>query len=124
MKTALLLLSILSTFGACDSEKPDCTFDKIKFDLELIDEVGLRGPKDGKVLVDYEFCIPQKDAFKSEVVNINPYINMDKYTKGRIGCSDKEWHCMGNTGSQNYREILCALSNLDYVVEIREVFFE
>ena len=94
------------------------------FDLEKIDNNGLRGPPDGKVSVDYEFCIPHEEDKLQGISDIDADIRCKQGPGGRIGCSADEYLCIGNTGMKDFKRILCSLSMLDYVERIDETFWE
>src|SRR5438045_7770282 len=59
---------------------------KITFDLASIDGTGLTGPPDGRVAVDYEFCVPATPAHLAEVRRIDPTVRAYPRGRGRIGC--------------------------------------
>ncbi|MCB0549149.1 MAG: hypothetical protein KDD19_16340 [Phaeodactylibacter sp.] len=96
---------------------------KIRFDLSQLDEAGLIGPKDGKVALDYEFCIPRQEQYRKEVEGIDPSLKVQT-ARGRIGCGSDQYLCLGNTHQENFREILYRLAKLDYVEKIERAFFE
>ncbi len=123
----LLLLYITS----CKSKKntiatykaPLCQLSKMTFDLNSMDADGLMGEKGDKVLVDYEFCIPDAPKYLVEVKVINPQLNCI-VSNGRSGCKEEQLLCIGNTGQGTYRSVLCRLSQLSYIREINRVFWE
>ena len=92
--------------------------------MNEIDENGLIGPPDGKVAVDYEFCIPYDNAHLQEIKEIDPDIGCDYGPTGRIGCTNNEYLCIGNTHQKDFRSILCKLSTLGYVERIDRTFWE
>jgi hypothetical protein len=96
---------------------------KITFSIEGLDADGLSGPADGKVSVDYEFCIPETDAAQAEVKAIDPSVKFSK-ARGRIGRKDGEWLCTGNTHQKDCRAILERLAKLTYVRRINQCFWE
>jgi hypothetical protein len=100
------------------------TLAKITFDTAVIHEDGLRGPADGLVAVSYEFCIPAKDECYQQVRAIDPRIQIMQGTRGRIGCSNDQALCIGQTHQPNFRQVLQKLAALEYVTEIRECVFE
>ena len=97
---------------------------KINFDLSQIDENGLMGQEGGKVSVDYEFCIPAGEAYADEVKSIDPSIGIYLHTKGRIGCEEDQWLCLGNTHQKDWKDILKSLAALDYVKRIEQNYWE
>ena len=97
---------------------------KIKFRLDDIRPDGLRGPPDGLKSVAYEFCIPTSKLACDEVKRIDPSVNMQPGSRGRVGCTKEQTLCIGTTHQPNWREVLKKLSALAYIAEIRECFFE
>ncbi len=120
LKIFLLLIGII----ALPTCLPDGTdMEKIKFDLDQIDKDGLIGPADGKRTLAYEFCIPAEASAREEVKAIDSAIQVFEGSSGRIGCSDQQWLCMGETRF-DYRQVLQQLAGLDYVEKIDQAFFE
>ncbi|MET4696416.1 hypothetical protein [Endozoicomonas lisbonensis] len=119
----MLLLSL--TLSGCSvfrgASEP---MEKIQFDLNKLDARGLYGQPDGLLALSYEFCIPDNIDYVTEVMAIDPTVVVYKQSPGRIGCTEKEYLCIGNTATDDYLEILQSLSKLKYVKEIREAFFE
>ena len=127
MKRFSILLTIVVLFaaGGCGNEDPVTrTKAKISFDLDQLDENGLRGPADGKVALSYEFCIPNDDQKKKAVRQIDPSVRFMPGSKGRIGAKKGECLCIGNTHQRDAIRILKKLSELPYVEKIDECFFE
>lgn len=129
IKYRLLLPFFLSLAGwiACSEKaKPEDPgiWKKIKIDLNRLDENGLAGPANGKVAVNYEFCIPASDKNWNEVKKIDRTLQLQKNSKGRIGCDNNTWLVVGSTHQQRYRRVLYELASLDYVKQIQETFFE
>lgn len=124
----LAVFLFLFPLAACGSRKNDQALPpeaaKIKFDLSQFDAAGLRGPPDGKMVVDYEFCIPKKEEFAKEIRTIDPSAKCFSSSKGRIGCTSGEYLCIGNTHQRNYRKILLRLARLGYIQRIEETFYE
>jgi hypothetical protein len=98
--------------------------DKISFDLEMINEDGLRGKPDGLVAVSYEFCIPAEKVHEDEIRSIDPTIQISCESPGRIGCGQNQWLCIGSTHQKDFKVVLRRLACLDYVDKIDECFFE
>lgn len=118
------LLPLLS--ASCHSSKVQPSpeqLQKIRFDLSELDENGLLGPEDGKVALDYEFCIPRREEYRKEAESIDPSLKVQE-ASGRIGCGKEEYLCLGNTHQENYKEILYRLAQLEYVERIERAFFE
>jgi hypothetical protein len=112
---------------ACQPPAPnaeDTATDKIAFDLAEFDENGLYGPADDKRSLDYEFCLPQGEAYAQEVMAIDPSLRLLPDSAGRIGCTDTETLAIGNTHQENFQMILLELANLDYVERIQRVDWE
>ena len=68
--------------------------------------------------------IPDNIDYVSEVMAIDPTVVIYKQSPGRIGCTESEYLCVGNTATDSYLEVLQNLASLKYVKEIREAFFE
>jgi len=97
---------------------------KIRFDLARLDADGLQGPPDGLKSLDYEYCIPNEADAIAQVRSIDPTARIYRESPGRIGCSETEVLCLGNTHQSGYRAVLGELAGLCFVHEIREAFFE
>jgi hypothetical protein len=118
---------IVMSFAACSQKaKPENPYvwNKVKVDFNRLDENGLAGPPNGKVAVNYEFCIPGADKYWNEVHKIDKTAQLQKTSKGRAGCNKSEWLVIGSTHQENYRRVLYELASLTYVKEIQETFFE
>ena len=118
----LLLLPIFSCHTPQLQPSPE-ELQKIRFDLSKLDKDGLLGPPDGKVALDYEFCIPRKEQYRKEVESIDPSLKIQT-VKGRIGCGRDQYLCLGYTHQEHYREVLYRLAGLGYVERIERAFFE
>lgn len=94
---------------------------KINFDLGQIDENGMTGPADGKVLFAYEFCVPDDAAKLDEVKAIDPSLQCTLGSPGRIGCAKDQYLCIGAGGT---RETVLELASLDYVARIDPFYGE
>lgn len=105
------------------SENPEL-LSKIYFDLSKLNDYGLYGAPDGLQSVSYEFCIPKLEKLVNEVQSIDSTIIIYKDSPGRIGCSEDEYLCIGNTHQKNYREVLHKLAELEYIKKIAQSFFE
>jgi len=125
-----LTITIIMLLCACGSQqssyRPDeKALEKIKFGLDHINEQGLSGPEDGKTAVHYEFCIPNSPEFLRAVQKIDPSLQTQPGSKGRVGClRGREVLCMGNTHQEKWREILYRLAELPYVESIVQTHFE
>ncbi len=128
----LILFSFLILF-ACKSTKNDiikpvtlpegCKLEKIKFDLAKIDQRGLIGDEDNKVAVDFEFCIPKTSNAIEEVMAIYPQFKQQE-GKGKSNCGEHQILILGNTYNNDYKNILCKLSRLEYIKEIKQTYWE
>jgi uncharacterized Zn finger protein (UPF0148 family) len=96
---------------------------RIELDLTKLDANGLRGPAGGKVLVAYEFCIPNTAECKAEVKAIDKSVRFMPGSRGRIGAGKDECLCIGETGP-NYKTVLERLGALPYIKRIIECHWE
>ncbi len=122
----LLTVAVGLTLATCKPQqrKQDLhALEKIEFDLSQIDEQGLIGPDDGKVIVDYEFCVPEGEKYADEVMAIDPTLQAP-LSNGRINCGEGYMLFIGNTHQKNWEEVLMKLARLEYVEEIRRVMWE
>ena len=97
---------------------------KIRFDLDTIGDDGLVGPPDGRRSVSYEFCVPGDAELVDQVRQIDATLEVYPDSRGRIGCSEDESLCIGNTHQPEFRGVLLKLAALPYVKEIHESHFE
>lgn len=97
---------------------------KITFDVSSLNGDGLRGPPDGLVAVSYEFCIPDTEAHRSEIRAIDPTVEFQGGSPGRIGCGPGQCLCIGMTHQPGFRRILRTLAQKSYIQRIDECFFE
>lgn len=126
--TNLLLIFCFLAFSCSSSDTivdeavkdNDCVYSKIKFDFLSLDERGLNSTNKA---IDFEFCIPNHMDQLMEVKNIDSSLKSQK-GKGRSNCSENYLLIVGSTYNKNYKKILCKLSQLDYVKEINESFWE
>lgn len=126
IKTYTVFVVLLLNLMSCQRRivTDDSTaWNKIKLDFKRLDAQGLSGPTDGKVSVQYEFCIPAEAKYRRAVQKIDPTAQQNP-GKGRIGCSDKEWLMIGNTHQNRYKRVLYELATLPYVKRIEETFWE
>lgn len=98
--------------------------DKLDFDIDALDKDGLIGTASGKVSVDYEFCIPKGEEFEKQVLAIDPEIKIYTQSMGRSGCGKTQSLVIGNTHKVGHRKILIAFSSLDFVKQIKRVWWE
>jgi hypothetical protein len=97
---------------------------KIAFDITRLDENGLLRSADAKRALAYEFCIPATAHYSVEVKGIDPTVQYNSESSGRIGCGPLEHLCIGSTHQPNFRHILQQLAKLPYVQRIDEAYFE
>lgn len=122
----LILLILIGV--SCSQSKSikisEATLAKIKFPIDQIDDNGLYGSADGKRSLDYEFCIPKDETSIAIIKKINPNIQMPEGSRGRINCKKTQQLCLGNTHHKDWKNQLLEIANQDFVVEIRQNFFE
>jgi hypothetical protein len=98
---------------------------KIMLDLDDFNDEGLqKSPDGGLYSVHYEFCIPATEEALNEVKNINPLVGVYKTSKGRSGCSDKEWLCISSSRQKDFKKIILQLAGLSYIRRITQTFWE
>ena len=97
---------------------------KVTFDLEQLNDDGLIGPPTGHRSLMYEFCIPADSASAAQVRSIDPSVKMYSMSPGRIGCTDDQVLCIGETHQPGWRTVLGQLSALDYIERIDQSFAE
>ncbi len=97
---------------------------KIRFDPAKLNEEGLQGPRDGLRALHYEYCLPDRPDVMREVSAIDPTLEVQRGSRGRIGCGAGELLCMGHTHQSGHLAVLERLASHREVVEIRESFFE
>jgi len=119
-----LLLISLCPYGLAAHQSPIPPRSKITFNLEQLDEQGLYGPPDGLRALHYEFCIPADPEFEAQVRRLDPSCQIFKNSPGRIGCTEEEYLCLGNTHQADFKTVLLNLAQLPYVKRIDQAFFE
>lgn len=123
---AAVVLAACFTDCARRSPQPQnpAIWKKIALDFKRIDEQGLSGPPDGKVAVNYEFCIPAEAVKWKEVSRIDPSAQKHEQAKGRVSCGPDQWLVIGSTHQPEYKLKLYKLASLPYVTVIRQAFWE
>ena len=96
---------------------------KITFDLTNISPEGLIGNHNNLRSLSYEFCIPKNSQYLFQIKDLDSTISFSN-SKGRIGCTEKEYLCIGDTHKPNWREILIGIAKLSYVAKINQFFGE
>jgi hypothetical protein len=129
MKHALFLLTVLAVctgaVNSCGSSKQKQPSEKISFDLSEFTDDGLRErPKGEFNAISYEFCIPADEETLNEVKKIDTTLSVYKTSKGRSGCSDKEWLCIGKSHRAGFKSVILKLASLRYIRKISETFWE
>lgn len=125
------LIILLSIVFSCTSSKnksvneniENCNLDKIKFKLSIFDKNGLTGDENNKVALDYEFCVPNTPEILTKINEIDSSIKPIK-GKGRTKCNSDAILLIGNSYNKDIKKILCNLSQLEYITEINQVFWE
>jgi len=112
-------LSVYVTLAPAQRTSP-----KIEVDLAEVNDAGLRGPPTALRAVHYEFCIPAAERYATEVLGIDPTLQLLPKSRGRIGCTNRQLLAVGSTHQQGYREVLERLAALPYITRIVESFFE
>lgn len=98
---------------------------KITFDISTTSgERSIDSPPDRLRAVNYEFCVPKESKFVAEVKAIDSSIMFHGSSRGRIGCSENQYLCIGTIQSPQWKEILLSLARLDYVERIDQFFGE
>jgi hypothetical protein len=124
----IVVFLLASVFiGSCKNKRmPEdaSVWNKVAINLSKLDENGLAGPSNGKVAVNYEFCIPQEDKHWKAVQKIDKTAQKMPGSAGRIGCDKQSWLIVGSTHQPNFKRVLYDLASLPYVVKIQETFWE
>jgi hypothetical protein len=120
--TLVVLIAQWSCSNKSQADDPD-VWKKVHLNFKDIDNDGLTGPKNGKVSVSYEFCIPKEERVWKKVKKIDATAEKSG-SKGRIGCSDAQWLVIGNTHQERYKKVLYDLASLPQVERIEQAFFE
>ncbi len=98
---------------------------KIKFDLNEFTDDGYRQRALGEVMsINYEFCIPADENAWKEVSGIDSTLRLMKGSKGRSGCSDSEWLCIGSSRQNGFKNVIITLADKKYIRKITETFWE
>ncbi|TNE57824.1 MAG: hypothetical protein EP344_10730 [Bacteroidetes bacterium] len=127
MKNLFFVIATVYSLAACQSKKlPEgsARWAKIQMNFSQIDSNGLAGSGNGKVAVNYEFCIPAHKRYWSQVRKIDTTAIRMPTATGRIGCSDEEWLIIGSTHQPGYLQVLYQLAGLAYIRKIEETYWE
>lgn len=108
------------------TQTPDnpAAWKKIHLDFQRIDANGLAGRPDGKVAVNYEFCIPAGKQYWKTVHSIDSTTVLQKASKGRVGCTETQWLVIGNTHQPNHLKVLYDLAKQPFISRIEETYWE
>lgn len=106
-----------------DNINENCNTNKIKFKLTIFDKNGLTGDENNKVALDYEFCVPDNPDILNAIREIDSGIKPIK-GKGRTKCNSDAILLIGNSYNKDIKKILCKLSQLEYITEINQVYWE
>ena len=110
-------------FSSCQEVNQNSYMDKIKFDMDTIDEHGLEIGSENKSSVFYQFCIPYSDSLALVVFKIEPALDVYRDVAGEIACTENQMLCMGHTHPNNWKLKLINLAKLPYVGDIKRVSF-
>ena len=124
LKLSLVAILII-TIASCSLFKSKAfkqAESKMNFEFSKLDKNGLI-KKRGSSLA-YEFCIPNNETYLDKIKEIDESISIYKSGSGRIGCSNNEILCIGETHNKDYKRILTQTAELEYVKSINESFFE
>ena len=124
IQTTAFLLFCCWLLTNCANQKILHPSPKIGFDINALDKEGLMGPADGKVAVNYEFCVPADNHYLNQVRQIDPSLRFHKKSKGRIACSKAEWLCIGNTHQEHAKMKLQRLAEFTFIKRIERAYFE
>ena len=123
-----MFLSLGFFLHACKTKPPTIqevkvmgNTEKFDFDINALDSDGLIGPPDGKVAVDYQFCIPKGEEFEKQILAIDPDLRISANSRF---CSGDQSVAFGTTHKPGNQEILRGLSELDFVKKINRVWYE
>ncbi len=123
LKIVVIYLSVFDVCVIADSNLIANT-DKIEFDMSKLNQQGLYGPANGLRSLSYEFCIPADEHFVSVIQDIDPEIKIYRQSPGRIGCTQAEYLCMGDTHNKPYQSIFYELADLSFINRIIQSVFE
>lgn len=115
MRAVWCLVALLT---ACASKAP-IGLEKIRFDLKKVDVNGLEGPSAGKREIVYQFCVPNTEARRLEIAELDPTARFESEVAGRAGCTSDEILVHARTGAPNWRGRMEAVAALPYVKSIR-----
>jgi len=124
LKLSLVAILII-TIASCSLFKSKAVKQaesKMNFEFSKLYKNGLI--KKRGISLAYEFCIPNNETYLDKIKEIDESISIYKSGSGRIGCSNNEILCIGETHNKDYKRILTQIAELEYVKSINESFFE
>jgi hypothetical protein len=124
VRSAVLALLMATTIAGCTADAYRREREKIEFEMYEIDDRGLEGPPGGKRRVAYEFCIPSRKDYVTQVRVIDPSLQLFPTVPGRAGCTTEQILAIGHTASPQWRERIERLAALRYVKRILRSDFE
>lgn len=98
--------------------------EKIRLDLSGSNEDGLYGPPNGLRAMSYEFCIPARQSLADDIRAIDRTIQIFPNSRGRIGCTNEQYLCVGSSHQPGFRLVLTRLAQLEYVTRIDPSYAE
>lgn len=124
LRTADGALALTLVREAAASTSAATAGSRIRFDLDRLNPDGLQGAPDGLRALHYEYCIPDKPEAVRQVTAIDPTLQIQRGSPGRVGCATGELLCLGHTHQPGHRAVLERLITLPFIAEIHEAFFE
>lgn len=121
---SLALLTGAMVSAGCTADAHRREREKIDFEMTEIDDRGLEGPEGGKRRVAYEFCIPSRQDYITQVRVIDPSLQLFPTVPGRAGCTTEQILAIGHTAAPQWRERIERLAALRYVKRILRSDFE
>ncbi len=122
--SGLALLAVAMFAAGCTADAYRREREKIEFDMAEIDDRGLEGPPGGRRRVAYEFCIPSRQDYITQVRVIDPSLQLFPTVPGRSGCTTEQILAIGHTAAPQWRERIERLAALRYVKRILRSDFE
>lgn len=116
MRAAAGCVAIL--LAACVSQAPT-GLEKIRFDLKKVDVNGFEGPPADKREIAYQFCVPNTEDKRLEIMELDPTVRFESEAAGRAGCTADQILVHAHTGAPNWRGRMEAVAALPYVKSIR-----
>jgi hypothetical protein len=120
----LSLLAVAMVVAGCTADAYRREREKIEFEMTEIDDRGLEGPAGGKRRLAYEFCIPSRQDYITQVRVIDPSLQLFPTVPGRAGCTTEQILAIGHTAAPEWRERIERLAALRYVKRILRSDFE